>query len=256
MDGRAAGVIGGCPLEKNRPGFTWGTSSFGSLGSLAGAGSTSAAAMSMTPYPVFGSKGCDPTGCALSRRSAATWLALRLGRTVQIHAAAALTSGAAKLVPARPVDTPVESCESGTSALMSVPGAARSTQSPELENGVGAFCSSVAPTARTCAYEAGYVGGSPSRPLLPAAATMRQPARTAWRIALCTSGFGSVPPKLRLITAGHCFAAVTMPCAAEPASIPSSPRPASQSSSTACGYTPAKPPASGAAASEATAVAW
>src|SRR5579864_5664686 len=47
-----------------------------------------------------------------------------------------------------------------------------------------------------------------------------------------------------------------MPSAAEPASMPLSPRPASQSSSAACGYTPAKPPFPGAAASEATAVAW
>ena len=228
-------MIGGWPFENSWPGFTCTMSSFGSPGSLRGGGAASAAAMSTTPKPVFGSKRCDPTGRALSRSSSATWLALRFRRTVQIHAAAALTSGAAKLVPARPLDMPLASWESGTCALMFVPGAATSTQSPELENGIGAFCSSVAPTAKTCAYEAGYVGGFPSSPLFPAAATTMQPACTARRIASCTCGLGSVPPKLRLITAGQCCAAVAIPSAADRASIPFTPRPASQSSSTACG---------------------
>ena len=183
IDGRVAVVIGGSPFENSCPGFTCTTSSFGSPGSPRGIGAASAAAMSMTPKPVLGSKRCGPRGRALSRSSSATWLALRFGRTVQIQAAAALTSGAAKLVPASPVDMPLASCERGTSALMFVPGAATSTQSPELENGIGTFCSSVAPTAKTCAYEAGYVGGFPSSPLFPAAATTMQPACTAWRIA-------------------------------------------------------------------------
>ena len=235
LEGRAGVVSGDWPWLKMRPGSIWETSSLGSRGSFSGVGAASAAARSMMPYPVCRLNRGSPSGRALSRRTCATWLAVRVGRIVQTHAATAATSGAAKLVPASPLDTPEVSCDSGTAPLMSRPGAARSTQSPELVNGSAASRSSVAPTVNTCAYEAGYVCGFPSSPLLPAAATTRQPARTAVRIASSTSGCGSVPPKLRLITAGQCFAAVTMPCAAEMPSMPLAPRPASHSSSVACG---------------------
>jgi hypothetical protein len=67
--------------------------------------------------------------------------------------------------------------------MTSVPGAARSTQSPELEKGSAASRSSVAPTVSTCGYDAGYTSGLPSSPLFPAAATTMQPARTAAKIA-------------------------------------------------------------------------
>ena len=58
-----------------------------------------------------------------------------VGRTVQTHAAAALTSAAEKLVPSRPEEKPLGSCESGTAPIMSTPGAATSSVGPSSRTG-------------------------------------------------------------------------------------------------------------------------
>ena len=73
---------------------------------------------------------------------------------------------------------------------MSMPGAATSVAGETVENGATASFSSVAATVKTCGQEAGYVGGLPSSPLLPAAATTRQPLCTALRIASWSCGSG------------------------------------------------------------------
>src|ERR1700756_2945085 len=130
FDGRAIVVKGGSPDEKSRPGRTCDTSSFGSCGSFCGVGAAKAAAMFTIPYPVWVLKPDGPTGCAVERRMSATWLTVSVGRAVHNQAAAAATIGAAKLVPESPLETPDASCESGTEAVTSIPGAARSTQSP------------------------------------------------------------------------------------------------------------------------------
>src|SRR5947208_2228085 len=99
VDGRVDDVSGGSPSEKSTPGLTWRMSSFGSLGSFGGVGAASAAGMLTSPQPLAVSNPGGPMSRAVDRSSCITCAADSVGRTVQIHAAAAVTTGAEKLVP-------------------------------------------------------------------------------------------------------------------------------------------------------------
>ena len=80
-----------------------------------------------------------------------SWLASSSGRTVQTHAAAPETRGAAKLVPSAVVQPfPI-----AVAIGISTPGAARSTKRDLLENEATPFAWSVAPTVSTCGMLAG-----------------------------------------------------------------------------------------------------
>ncbi len=81
------------------PATTWATSSFGSCGSRGGIGAASAAGMSSSPNPVRMSKPGTSTSFAVERSRSASCVTLIAPRTVLIHAAAAETIGAEKLVP-------------------------------------------------------------------------------------------------------------------------------------------------------------
>ena len=187
------------------------------------------------PQPLAASKPGVLTSRALPRSTSAICAAESVGRSVQIHAAAAATIGDAKLVPARPDEYPLGSRESGTAPTMSTPGAERSTLCPTVENDATRSFSSVAATVKTCGHEAGNVAGLPESPLFPAAATTRQPLCTAVRMASWSSGSGVVLPKLRLITPGQRFAAVRIPPIAELFVIPRRSPLASQTWSVALG---------------------
>src|SRR4051812_5164952 len=140
---------------------------------------------------------------------------------------------------------------------MSTPGATTSSPAPVVEKVATLSFSSVAPTVKTCGHDAGNVVGLPLSPELPDAATTRQPAPTALRIAPSSCGSGSVLPKLRLITAGQCVAAASRSTIAVKSVMPRRSGLASQTCSAADGDTPTMPaPFTGAAATDATAVPW
>ena len=76
-------------------------SSFGSYGSLGGVGARTAAPRSSAPQPVEMSHPGRAMSRAERRRISATWSAERRGLWASTQAAAALTMGAAKLVPSQ-----------------------------------------------------------------------------------------------------------------------------------------------------------
>ena len=101
-------------------------SSFGSCGSDGGVGSASAAGTLSWPKPVRTSQ---PAGAMSTADPRMTWkscVTSSVGRCVATHAAAPVTIGAAKLVPAPLGRYPDGSKVSGTATGMSTPGAARS----------------------------------------------------------------------------------------------------------------------------------
>src|SRR4051812_31508271 len=170
--------------------------------------------------------------CAVERRIAATWNAVSVGRTVQSHAAAALTIGAEKLVPFS-VSSPLAFRHVGTAARMSTPGATRSMLCDTLEKDATASFSSVEPTLITCGSDAGETL-APDAPPLPADATTRQPLCCAVAIASASDTSRIDASKLRLITRGQCCA-VAVIAATAAGTLRSPPGLMSQISSAACG---------------------
>src|SRR4051794_34696405 len=94
---------------------------------------------------------------------------------------------------------------------MPVPGAATLTQEPYCEKDARCPAASVAPTATTPGYAAGYSGVLV--PSLPAAATTRTPLLCAYAIASDSIALDSSLPRLRLMTSASWSAAQMIPLA-------------------------------------------
>ena len=86
------------------------------------------------------------------RMYSATWAGVAVGYDVSTMAAAPAACGDAIEVP---LFTSVSEYESKAAAVMSMPGAKRSRQEPELEKKARASVMSVAPTVRADATRAG-----------------------------------------------------------------------------------------------------
>src|SRR6478672_944516 len=92
---------------------------------------------------------------------------------------------------------------------MDHPGAATSTHGPWVLKSVRRPWASVAPTAMTSGYAAGYSGRS--APELPAATTTTAPLPTAYFTASCSAGSSSGPPSDRLMVLAPWSAAHVRP---------------------------------------------
>ena len=137
-----------------------------------------------------------------------SWVASSSGRTVQTHAAAPDTIGAAKLVPS-PVRQPFSSA---LAIGISTPGAARSTKRDRLENSAIPFARSLAADGQhvrdarripeRVAGVAVVAGGGDDQRALPHRLVDR----------LLDHRSLSSAPRLRLTTPGPLFAAARIPC--------------------------------------------